>query len=206
MSHSLPAKGFSLFLNSEYLPHTSAEERHQVTLLLWTLHLQDLPTIPFVGLLQWAVNFSPWVFLNGSLGILWATKSLMRAYRLSASVVAWWIHCIFSRGQQFRHVQHITQASPLSHGLPGNPENTTGQSNQSTWGGGRLMLYSVVIMGSQGGNPRQNLKQQPWGSLFISLLLSQLSARTVQSAFGQINLNSFKVSLPANPGGPCLES
>lgn len=86
-----------------------------------------------------------WTFLLGfflmdAWGILGTVKALMGAYWLSVSVVAWWIHCIFSLGQQLRHPQHITQASPPSHGLPGNPESTTGQRNQSTffevWRGG----------------------------------------------------------------------
>lgn len=115
-----------------------------------------------------------WTFLLGfflmdAWGILGTVKALMEAYWLSVSVVAWWIHCIFSLDQQLRHPQHITQASPPSHGLPGNPESTTGQSNQSTFflrhgGGVHLIFYSAVIMGSQGGNPRQGPEGKTWSS------------------------------------------
>lgn len=91
----------------------------------------------------------------------------------------------------------VTQSSPQARAIS--------QHFFEVGRGGCLMLYSAVIMGSQGRNPRQNLKQQPWGSLFIGLLLSQFSARILQSVFWQINMNSFKVSLPARPGGPCLE-
>lgn len=130
MPHSLPSKDFSLFILSIF--HTPRLENF-IRWLCWCecsvsgTSRPSLVLVFFCDLWTFLLGF----FLMDAWGILGTVGALMRAHWFSVSVVALW-HCIFSLGQQLRHSQHITQASPLSHGLPGNPESTTGQSNQST--------------------------------------------------------------------------
>jgi hypothetical protein len=104
-----------------------------------------------------------WTFLLGFLlreawSTLWALGGLLWAQELSASAMAWWVHCTYylvnSSGP------HCAQGSPLSHGLPGKPGSTIGQSNQPTLRKGRvgtalhIMLCKSIITGNQGRDPK----------------------------------------------------